>query len=122
MNHLALAKAKKMLDKNSLKNAQMTTDCLAPDFQVGDRVCCKNRQTGKWNLKCRATYGIVCIEHNGHYLHIKNETTGKNQSCNIKDVVHERPVKLWNIDTQFGRAGKLISPLANLPTITLHDT
>ena len=56
-------------------------------------------------LKLRASYRNVHLEHNGHYLHIENQVTGKTQSCNVKDVVHEPPVKLWNIDTQFGRAG-----------------
>ena len=48
---------------------------------------------------------IVHIEHDGHYLQIENEATGKARSCNIKDVVFEPPVEFWNINTQFGRAG-----------------
>ena len=51
----------------------------------------------------------------------KNQATGKVQSCNVKDVVPEPPVEFWNIDTQFGRAGKYVNHPANLPTITLND-
>ena len=32
------------------------------------------------------------------------------------------PIKLWNIDTQFGRASCYINHPANLPTIQLVDT
>ena len=39
----------------------------------------------------------------------------------LLDVVLEPPVELWNIDTQFGRAGKFINHPVNLPTISLHD-
>ena len=45
----------------------------------------------------------------------------KFKSCNVKDVVLEPPVELWNIDTQFGRAGKSINHPTKLPTINLHD-
>ena len=45
----------------------------------------------------------------------------KVQSCNMKDVVLEPPIEFWNIDTQFGRAGKYVNHPANLPTISLHD-
>ena len=38
-----------------------------------------------------------------------------------KDVVLEPPVEFWNIDTQFGRAGKYVNHPANLPTISLSD-
>ena len=36
----------------------------------------------------------------------ENQATGKVQSCNVKDIVLEPPVEIWNIDTQFGKAGK----------------
>ena len=49
-----------------------------PDFQVGDRVYFKNKQPGKWDLKWRPRYQIVHIEHNGHFIHIENQATGKN--------------------------------------------
>ena len=39
----------------------------------------------------------------------------------MKDVVLKPPIKFWNIDTQFGKAGKYVSHPANLPTISLHD-
>ena len=96
-------------------------DRQAPSFKIGDRVYFKNRQPGKWDLKWRLGYRIVQIEHDGHFLHIKNQATEKVQSCNMKDVVHEPPVEFWNIDTQFGRAGKYVNHPANLPTISLHD-
>ena len=64
---------------------------------------------------------IVHIEHNGHYLHIENQATGKTRSSNIKDILLEPALKFWNIDTLFGRAGRYINHPANLPTITLND-
>ena len=39
----------------------------------------------------------------------------------MKDVVLEPPVEFWNIDMQFGRAGKYVNHPANLPTISLQD-
>ena len=90
-------------------------------FQIGDRVYFKNKQPNKWDLKWRPRYRIVQIECNGHFLHNENQATGKVQSCNIKDIVLEPPVELWNIDTQFGRTGKFINHPVNLPTISLHD-
>ena len=89
---------------------------------MGDRVYFKNKQPSKRDLKGRARYRTVHIEWNGHYLHTENQAKGKTRSCTVKDVVHEPPVKLWNVDTQFGRAGKFIDHAANLPTITLHDS
>ena len=80
----------------------------------------KKKQPGKWDLKWKAGYRIVCIECNGHYLHIENQATGKSRPCNVKDIVHECPVELWNVDTKFGRAGKFINHPANLPTIPLN--
>ena len=71
------------------------------------------------DLKWRPGYRIVCIECDGHYLHIENQATGKTRSHNIKDVVFKPPVELWNINTQFGRAGKYINHHTNLPTIML---
>ena len=115
-NHcLALAIVKKTLDENCFRNAQKTIDRKPPSLQLGDRVYFKNKQPGKWDLKWRSGYRIVCTEHNGHYLHIENQVMGKTRSCNIKDVVHEPPIEFWNIDTQFGRAGKFINHLSNLP-------
>ena len=92
-----------------------------PSFKIGNRVYFKNKQPGKWDLKWRPGYRIVCIEHNGHYIHIENQATGKTRSCNIKNVVLEPPVDLWNIDMQFGRAGRYINHPTNLPTITLTN-
>ena len=61
------------------------------------------------------------MESDGQYLHIKNQATGKTRSCNIKDVVLEPPVEFWNINTQFGRAGKCINHQQIVPTIMLIE-
>ena len=91
-HRLTLAIAKKPLDENYFKTAQKTMDRQPPSFKIGNRVCFKNKQPGKWDLKCRLGYKIVQIEHDGHFLHIKNQATGKVQSCNVKDVVLEPAV------------------------------
>ena len=119
---LALAIAKKALDENWFKHAQKTSNCSPPNFKVGNRVFFKNKQPGKWDLKWRAGCRIVCIECNACYLHIENQATGKTRPCKMKDVVHEPPVNLWNIDTTLGRAGKFINHPTNLPTIPLNMT
>ena len=110
-----------MLDENCFKTTQKTMDRMPPSFKIGDRVYFKNKQPTKCDLKWRPRYRIVQIEHDGHFLHIENQATGKVQSCNMKDVVLELPVEFWNTDTQFGRAGKFINHPANLTTINLHD-
>ena len=111
-HHLALVIAKKTLDENHSRTAQKRT---------GNRVYFKNKQPGKWDLKQRPGYWIVCIECNGHSLHTENQAMWKTRSCNVKDVVPKPPVELWNINTLFGRAGRYINHPANLPTITLTD-
>ena len=93
-HHLALAIAKKTLDENRFKHALKTTDCTTPNFKIGDRVYFRNKQCGKWDLKWRAGYRIACIECNRHCLHIVNQAAWKPRPCNVKDVVHELPVKL----------------------------
>ena len=103
-SHLTLAIAKKTLDENHFRTAQKTMDREPPSFKLSDRVYFKNKQSRKWDLKWRPGYRIVHIKHDGHYLHIKNQATGKTRSCNIKDVVLKPPVEFWNINTQFGRA------------------
>ena len=118
---LALAIAKKTMDENCFRTAQKTMDKAPPSFKIGDRVYFKNKQPGKWDLKWRPGYRVACIEHNGHYLHIENQATGKTRSCNIKDVILKPPVKFCNIDMQFGRAGRYTNHPANLPTIMLND-
>ena len=102
-HRLALAIAKK-LDENHFKTAHKTMDRQPPSFMIGDRVYFKNKQPGKWGLKWRPGYRIVQIERDGHFLHIKNQATGKVQSCNVKDI-------FWNIGTQFGRAGNMSTTL-----------
>ena len=83
-----------------------------------DRVYFKNKTPGKWDLKWRAGYRIVRIEHEGCYVHIENQATGKIRSCNVKDVVLEPISELWNVNPEFGRASKFINHLNNLPDFT----
>ena len=118
---LALAIAKKTLDENHFITAQKTTGREPPSFKINNRVYFKSKQSGKWDLKWRPGYKIVCIECDGQHLHIENQTTGKTRSCNVKDAVLEPPVELSNIDIRFGRAGRYINHPANLPNITLTD-
>ena len=82
----------------------------------------KNKQPGKWDLKWRPGYRIVHIEHDGHFIHIENQATGKIQSCTIKDIILEPTIEFWNIDNQFSRASYYINLPANLPTIQLADS
>ena len=121
IHQLALAIAKKTLDLNSIRTAQKTMNREAPSFKIGDTVYFKNKKPRKWDLKWRPWYRIVHNEHDGHYLHIENQATGKTRSCNVKDIVLEPPMDFWNISTQFGRAGKYINHPANLPTIMLNN-
>ena len=67
--------------------------------------------------KMETWYRIVHVECNGHYLHIENQVTGITRPCKVKDVVHEPPVELWNVDTKLDRAWKFINHPTNLPTI-----
>ena len=121
-HRLALAIAKKTLDENRFTATQKTLARNQPAFQIGNCVYFKNKQPGKWDLKWRPGYRIACIEHNGHFIHIENQATGKIWSCNIKDIILEPPIEFWNIDTQFSRASCYINHPANLPTIQLADT
>ena len=52
----------------------------------------------------------------------RNQAAGKARPFNVNHVVHKLPVKLWNVDTTFGRAGKFINHPANLPTIPLNTS
>ena len=76
-HRLALAIGKKTLDENRFKTVQKTMARDKPVFQVGDCVYFKNKQPGKWALKWKPRYRIVHIEHDGHFIHIENQTTGK---------------------------------------------
>ena len=121
-HRLALAITKKTLDENRFTATQKTLARNQPAFQIGDHVYFKNKQSGKWDLKWRPGYGIVCIECNGHFIHIENQATWKIQSCNVKDIILEPHIQFWNIDTQSSRASCYINHPANLPTIQLVDT
>ena len=120
-HRLALAIAKKTLDENRFKTAQKTIAWKNPAFQVGDHVYFKNKESSKWDLKWRPSYRAVHIECSGHFLHIKNQATGKIRSCNMMDIILELPMEFWNIDTQLHRAGRYINHPVNLPTIKLTD-
>ena len=74
---LALVIAKITLDENRFKAAQKMMARDKPAFQIGDCVYFKNKHPGKWDLKWRPGYRIVCIEYDGHFIHIKNQATGK---------------------------------------------
>ena len=120
-HRLALAIVKKTLDENCVKTAEKTMDRTPPSFKIGDRVYFKNKQPSKWDLKWRPGYRIGQIDHDRHFLHIENQATGKVCSCNVNNIGLGPPVEFWNIDTQFGRAGKFINHPTNLLTINLHD-
>ena len=128
---LALAIAKKTLDENLFKHAQKMINCTPSNLKVSNRVFLKGRQPGKWDQKWWACYRIVCMECSRHYLQIENQATGKSRPCNVKDIVHELPVDLWNVDTMLDRAGKFrnsshksphYSPKYNLGNITYTKT
>ena len=121
-HRLALAIEKKTLDENRFTATQKMMARDKPAFQIGDHVYFKNKQPGKWDLKWRPRYRIVCIEHDRHFIHIKNQATGKIQSCNVTDNILELPIEFWNVDTQFGRAGQYVNHPTNLPTIKLMVT
>ena len=76
-HRLALATAKKTLDENRFKATQKTITRDKPAFQVGDCVYFKIKQPVKWDLKWKPRYRIVHIECNGHFIHLKNQATGK---------------------------------------------
>ena len=121
-HRLALVIAKKTLDENRFTATQKMLARDKPAFQIGDHVYFKNKQPGKWDLKWRPGYRIVHIEHDGHFIYIENQATGKIRSCNVTDIILEPSVEFWNVDTQFSRAGCYINHPANLPTIQLKDT
>ena len=77
VHRVTLAITKKTLDENCFNTTQKTMDRTPPSFKIGDRVYFKSKQPGKWDLKWRPGYRIVQIEHNGHFLHIENQATGK---------------------------------------------
>ena len=92
-----------------------------PSCKIGNRVYFKNKQLGKWDLKWRPGYRIVCIEHDKHYLHIENQATGKTRSCNVKNIV---PNHQWNSGTSTHNLAELENTSTTLqicPTITLND-
>ena len=75
-HRLALAIAKNTLDENRFKT-QKTMARDKPAFQIGDSVYFKNKQPGKWDLKWRPGYRIVCIECDGHFIISKTKPLEK---------------------------------------------
>ena len=124
-HRLSLSIAKKYLDDHRFLTAEKMTERAEPGFKVGDRVYFKNKTPGKWDLKWRAGYRIIWIEHKGCYLHIKNQAIGKIRSCNVKDIVLEPISELWNVNPEFGMSQQVHQPprttYQTLPLIhTLH--
>ena len=111
--------AKKYLDDHRFLTAEKMTDQAEPGFKVGDRVYFKNKTPGKWDLKWRAGYRIVWIECEGHYLHIKNQATGKIRSCNVKDIVLEPISELWNVNPEFEEPASSSTTRATCQTLPL---
>ena len=75
-HRLALAIAKKTLDENRFTATQKMMARDKPAFQKGNCVYFKKKQSGKWDLKWRPRYRIVCIECDRHFTHIENQATG----------------------------------------------
>ena len=71
-HRLALAIAKKTLDENGFTATQKMMERDKSAFQIGDCVYFKNKQPGKWDLKWRPGYRIVCRECNRYFIHIEN--------------------------------------------------
>ena len=115
-HRLALVIAKQTLDENRFIATQKTLTRNNPAFQVGDHVYIKNKQPGKWDLKWRPGYQIVHIEHKGHFIHIKNQATGRTRSCNITDIILEPPLSsgILTLSSE-GPANILIILLIYLP-------
>ena len=113
-HQLALAITKKTLDEKWSQTAQKTMDREPPSFKIGDRVYFKNKQPGKWDLKWRPGYRIVCIEYNRLYPHIENQATAKKRSCNIKDIVLEHLNHQWSSWTLTHNLAELGSTLTTL--------
>ena len=76
-HRLGLAIAKKTLDENRFTATQKILARNKSAFQIGDHVYFNNKQPGKWDLKWRPGYRIVCIEHDRHLVHIENQAAGK---------------------------------------------
>ena len=108
-HRLALVIAKKMLDENRFKAAQKMMARDKPAFQIGDCVYLKTKQPGKWDLKWRPRYRIVCIEYDRHFIHIKNQATGKIRSCNVTDIILEPPIEFWDVTPNSAQLGDMLT-------------
>ena len=54
-----------------------------------------NLENRIWNGK--PDTGLSVSSDEGYYLYIKNQPTGKTQSCNVKEVVHKLPVSFGKL-------------------------
>ena len=115
-HRLSLSIAKKYLDDHRFLTAEKTTDRAEPGFKVGDRVYFKNKTPGKWDLKWRAGYRIVQIEHAGCYLHIKTKLQERSDPVMLRTLSLNQFVNYAN--PEFGRASKFINHPNNLPDFT----
>ena len=89
---LALAIAKKTLEKNHFRTVQKTMDREPPSFKIGDRVYLKNNQAnGTSNGDLDTGLSILSMMDITYTLKIT--LLEKTKSCNIKDVVQ------WNSGT-----------------------
>ena len=53
-------------------------------FQIGDRVYFRKKQPGKWDLKWRPRYRIVCTEHDRHFIHTENRPLEKYELAKLQ--------------------------------------
>ena len=121
-HRLALAIAKKTLDENRFTATQKTMAQDKPAFQIRDCVYFKNKQPGKWDLKGDPDIELSALSATDISYILKTKPLEKIQSCSVTDIILEPPIEFWNVDTQFGRAGRDIYHPTNLPTIKLMDT
>ena len=117
-HRLSLAIAKKTSRwKLLFKTAQKTMDRQPPSFKIGDRVYFKNKAT--WQVRPQVETRLQnCLYWAWWTLPAHRKPSNRKvQSCNVKGCSSWTSIEFWNIDTQFGRAGKYVNHPANLPTI-----
>ena len=115
---LALAIAKKTLDNNRFKHANKTTNCTPSNFKMMTEYTSKRRNLEEMGSKMESQLQDCLYRVQWHYLHIEDQATGKTRSCNVKDIAHDLPVELLNVDTKFCRAGKLYKSSSKSPHYT----
>ena len=80
-----------------------------------------NQENGTSNGDLDTGLSILSMMDITYTYTLKIKLLEKTRLCNVKDIVLEPPVEFWNINTQFGRAGRYINHPANLPTIMFSD-